>query len=59
MSEREECGDFEVYFEDGWWVVKNTVTGEIVGRFINKEDALEKIARFFQEDYEEEVESVC
>ncbi|MHA1685882.1 MAG: hypothetical protein ACTSYD_05650 [Candidatus Heimdallarchaeaceae archaeon] len=59
MTEREKCGDFEIYFENGWWVVENSITGEIIGRFVNKEDALDKIARYFQEDYDETVESVC
>ncbi len=61
MSEREQCGDFEIYQdEEDWWVVKNTITKVIIGKFLKKDDALEKIAAFLQSDDETaESESVC
>ena len=61
MSEREQCGDYEIYKdEESWWVVKNLVTDVIIGKFLKKDDALEKIAAFLQSDDEiTETESVC
>lgn len=61
MSEKETIGDFEIFKnEEGWWVVKNTNSGKIIGKFQRKEDALEKIALFLQNEEERsESESVC
>jgi hypothetical protein len=61
MPEREQCGDFEIYKdEEDWWVVENFITKVIIGKFLKKEDALEKIAAFLQSDDETtETESVC
>ncbi|MHA1305296.1 MAG: hypothetical protein ACTSQE_05230 [Candidatus Heimdallarchaeaceae archaeon] len=58
MSEREQCGDYEIFQdeEDGWWTVRNIKTGVILGKFMKKADALEKIAVFFREEGEEEDE---
>ncbi len=58
MSDREVCGDFEVYFDDGWWVVKRISTGTIFGKFISHEDAMDKVALIMQ-DEGDETESVC
>ena len=60
MSEREKCGDFEIYFENGWWIVKKISDEKIIGKFLNKDDALSKIASVLQSDENrEETESVC
>ncbi len=60
MSEREICGDFEIYFENDWWIVKKISDEKIIGRFLNKDDALSKIASVLQSDENrEETESVC
>ncbi len=61
MSEREQCGDFEIYLDnEDWWVIKNLISGTILGKFLKKEDALDKIAAFLQSDEERtESESVC
>ena len=61
MSSNERCGDYEIYKnEEGWWIVKNVISLEIIGKFLKKDDALEKIAAFMQEDEtREESESVC
>ncbi|MCE7747668.1 MAG: hypothetical protein GPJ51_04685 [Candidatus Heimdallarchaeota archaeon] len=61
MSEREQCGDFEIYLDnEDWWVIKNSISGTILGKFLKKEDALDKIAAFLQSDEERtESESVC
>ena len=61
MSEREQCGDYEIYQDnENWWVVKNLVTNVIFGKFLKKDDALEKIAAFLQNSDEiTESESVC
>lgn len=60
MSEREKCGDFEIYFENDWWIVKKISDEKIIGRFLNKDDALSKIASVLQSDENrEEKESVC
>ncbi len=61
MSEREQCGDYEIYQDnENWWVVKNLVTNVIFGKFLKKDDALEKIAAFLQSSDEiTESESVC
>ena len=60
MSEREKCGDFEIYFENDWWIVKRISDEKIIGKFLNKDDALSKIASVLQSDENrEETESVC
>ena len=61
MSDKETCGDFEIYENEGnWWIVKDTRDDKIIGKFQNKEDALEKIAVFLQDDEERlESESTC
>lgn len=60
MSEREKCGDFEIYFENNWWIVKRISDEKIIGKFLNKDDALSKIASVLQSDENrEETESVC
>ena len=61
MSGREQCGDYEIYqTDDGWWEVKKITTDTIIGKFQKKEDALEKIAVFLQDDEERiQEESVC
>ena len=60
MSEREKCGDFEIYFENDWWIVKKISDEKIIGKFLNKDDALSKIASVLQSDENrEEKESVC
>ena len=61
MSEKEKCGDFEIFKdEDGWWVVENSITKEIIGKFQKKDDALNKIALLLQSDEDRsENESVC
>jgi len=61
MSGREQCGDYEIYQDDeNWWVVENSKTKVIIGKFLKKDDALEKIAVFLQSDEEStESESVC
>ena len=60
MSEREKCGDFEIYFENDWWIVKKISDEKIIGKFLNKDDALSKIASVLQSDENrEETESVC
>ena len=61
MSDKETCGDFKIYKdEENWWVVKDTRKNKIVGKFQNKDDALEKIAVFLQDDEERlESESTC
>ncbi len=61
MSEKEICGNYEIFKnEEDWWVVKNINSGNIIGRFQKKEDALEKIALFLKNEEErEESESVC
>jgi len=61
MSDKETCGDFEIYQnEENWWVVRNIIENKIIGKFKNKEDALEKIAIFLQDDQERlESESTC
>ncbi|MBA7551144.1 hypothetical protein ES705_43680 [subsurface metagenome] len=60
MSEREKCGDFEIYFENNWWIVKKISDEKIIGKFLNKDDALSKIASVLQSDENrEETESVC
>ena len=57
-AEREQCGDYEIYKEGEWWVVKQISTGVIIGKFLTKDDALEKVAIILQ-DIDEETESVC
>ena len=60
MKEKEQCGDYEVFLENDWWVVRNTKENRIIGKFITKEDALEKIANFLRSvEGREESESVC
>ena len=60
MSNSEQCGDYEIFFEDDWWVVKNTKEDIIVGKFVSKDDALEKVSSFLQSDEGRiETESVC
>ena len=61
MSEKEKCGDFEIFKdENGWWVVENSITKEIIGKFQKKDDALNKIALLLQSDEDRsENESVC
>ncbi len=60
MSEREKCGDFEIYFENNWWIIKKISDEKIIGKFLNKDDALSKIASVLQSDENrEETESVC
>lgn len=60
MNERETCGDFEIYFENGWWIVKKISDEKIIGKFLNKDDAISKIASVLQSDEDrEETESVC
>jgi len=61
MSDKEKCGDFEIFKdENGWWIVENSITNDIIGKFQNKEDALNEIASILQrvEDLSEN-ESVC
>ena len=61
MAEKEQCGDYEIYLDsENWWVVKDSESGTVIGKFLKKEDALEKIAAFLQKDSEaSESESVC
>lgn len=61
MTNREQCGDYEIYQnEHGWWVVEKSDDGTVIGKFLKKEDALENIANFLQDDSERtESESVC
>ncbi|MFW9853028.1 MAG: hypothetical protein ACFFDS_08800 [Candidatus Thorarchaeota archaeon] len=61
MSDKETCGDFEIYKNEGnLWIVKDTRDNKIIGKFQNKEDALEKIAVFLQDNEERlESESTC
>lgn len=61
MSKREQCGDFEIYQDtEGWWIIENVFDGKKLGKFLRKEDALENIAKFLQDDSERtEKESVC
>ncbi len=60
MSDTEKCGDYEIYLENNWWVVKNTKENKIIGKFISKEVALGKVAVFLQdEEGRMETESVC
>ncbi|MHA1347971.1 MAG: hypothetical protein ACTSVO_09650 [Candidatus Heimdallarchaeaceae archaeon] len=60
MSNAEKCGDYEIYLEDDWWVVKNTKENKIIGKFISKDAALDKVAVFLQdEEGRTETESVC
>ncbi len=61
MSNREQCGEYEIYQDDeDWWVVKHSSENKIIGKFLKKEDALENIAKFLQDDTERtESESVC
>ena len=63
MNGKEKCGDFEIYEEEGWWVIRNVKSEKIIGKFLSKNDALDKVAAFFQEeeDIEEDIESssVC
>ena len=60
MSDTEKCGDYEIFRENDWWIVKNILDGTIVGKFLSKEDALDKVAKFLQDDIERtETESVC
>ena len=61
MVKREQCGDYE-YFQDeeGWWVVVKINDGNVIGKFLKKDDALANIASFLQDDTERtESESVC
>ncbi|MCK4896723.1 MAG: hypothetical protein KAS47_07935 [Candidatus Heimdallarchaeota archaeon] len=60
MSDEEKCGDYEVYLENDWWVVKNTKENKIIGKFISKDAALDKVAVFLQDEKGRmETESVC
>lgn len=60
MSDAEKCGDYEVYLENDWWVVKNTKENKIIGKFISKDAALDKVAVFLQDEKGRmETESVC
>lgn len=61
MSNEEQCGDFIIYLtEENWWEIRNSKTGNIIGKFRKKEDALEKIALILQDDEDRlESESVC
>ena len=61
MSDKEKCGDFEIFKdENGWWIVENSISKDIIGKFQNKDDALNKIATILQNDEERsENESVC
>ncbi len=61
MSERETCGDFEIFRdENDWWIVKNSLSEEIIGKFQSKNEALEKVASILQsEEDRSESESVC
>ncbi|MHA1864887.1 MAG: hypothetical protein ACTSVB_08655 [Candidatus Heimdallarchaeaceae archaeon] len=59
MSEREKCGDFEIYKDesDGWWVVYDTKKKKRLGKFIDKNSALDKVAFFIQDEKSDEEES--
>ena len=60
MNDSEQCGDYEIYLEEEWWVVKNTKDNQILGKFLSKDDALDKVAVFLQDDEgRTESESVC
>lgn len=60
MNDLIECGDFEIYLENDWWIIRHKETGEELGKFLTKDDALDKAASFLQDDDErEEYESVC
>ncbi len=63
MADSEKCGKYEIYEDesDGWWVVKDTTTGDIMGKFISKDDALNKVALFMDDDDDSDDESgsVC
>ena len=50
MSDIEKCGDYEIYLENEWWVVRNTIEDKIIGKFLTKDDALDKVAHFLQDD---------
>lgn len=61
MSERERCGDYEIYLDDeGKWIVENSITKDIIGKFQSKNKALQEIASLIQSDEDRiETESVC
>ena len=61
MSNREECGDYEIFQdEEGWWVVVKIDDKKVIGKFLKKYDALSNIASFLQDDAgRTESESVC
>ena len=60
MSDAEKCGDYEIYLENDWWVVKNTKENKIIGKFISKDAALDKVAVFLRDEKGRmETESVC
>ncbi|NPD87609.1 MAG: hypothetical protein HGN29_02730 [Asgard group archaeon] len=61
MGNEDQCGDYVVYMtDDGWWEVRNSKTGIIIGKFQKKNDAIEKIALILQDDEDRlESESVC
>ena len=60
MSDTEKCGDYEIYLENDWWIVKNTKENKIIGKFISKDTALDKVAAFLKdEEGRMETESVC
>ena len=61
MTAKEQCGDYEIYQdEEGWWVVEYPAENKIIGKFLKRDDALETVAKFMQDDSGRiEAESVC
>ena len=61
MTEKEKCGDFEIFKDDeGKWIVENSITKEVIGKFQYKKEAIEKVASILQNDEDRsENESVC
>ena len=61
MSEREKCGEYEIFKDDeDRWIVEHSITKEVIGQYHNKNDALKKVASILQSDEDRsEGKSVC